>query len=38
VVMQGNLVVRGYIERHNNPPVRNYIAMHGPNMGKPPLW
>lgn len=26
---QGNLVVRGYIERYNNPPILNFISMHG---------
>lgn len=30
---QGNLVVRGYIERYNNPPVFNFISMHGPLAG-----
>lgn len=30
---QGNLVVRGYIERYNNPPVMNFISMHGPLAG-----
>ena len=30
---QGNLVVRGYIERYNNPPVKNFISMHGPLAG-----
>lgn len=30
---QGNLVIRGYIERYNNPPVKNFISMHGPLAG-----
>jgi palmitoyl-protein thioesterase len=30
---QGNLVIRGYIERYNNPPVFNFISMHGPMSG-----
>mmetsp|Transcript_29837 Transcript_29837/g.40994 ORF Transcript_29837/g.40994 Transcript_29837/m.40994 type:complete len:374 (-) Transcript_29837:308-1429(-) len=30
---QGNLVIRGYIERYNNPPVLNFISMHGPLAG-----
>lgn len=30
---QGNLVIRGYIERYNTPPVLNFISMHGPLAG-----
>jgi len=30
---QGNLVIRGYIERYNSPPVFNFISMHGPLAG-----
>lgn len=30
---QGNSVIRGYIERYNEPPVRNYLAIHGTVMG-----
>lgn len=30
---QGNSVIRGYIERYNNPPVRNYLSIHGTVMG-----
>lgn len=30
---QGNSVIRGYIERYNNPPVRNYLSVHGTVMG-----
>jgi len=30
---QGNLVIRGYIERYNNPPCLNFISMHGPLAG-----
>jgi len=30
---QGNSVIRGYIHRYNDPPVRNYLAIHGTVMG-----
>ena len=30
---QGNLIIRGYIERYNNPPIMNFISMHGPLAG-----
>jgi len=30
---QGNSVIRGYIQRYNNPPVRNYLSIHGTVMG-----
>ncbi len=30
---QGNLVIRGYIEKYNDPPVFNFISMHGPLAG-----
>ncbi|KAJ1427676.1 putative palmitoyl-protein thioesterase 1 [Ochromonadaceae sp. CCMP2298] len=30
---QGNLVIRGYIEKYNSPPVFNFISMHGPLAG-----
>jgi len=30
---QGNTVIRGYIHRYNNPPVKNFISMHGVMMG-----
>lgn len=30
---QGNLLIRGYIHRFNNPPVRNFVSMHGVMMG-----
>lgn len=30
---QGNSVIRGYIHRYNNPPVRNYLSIHGTVMG-----
>lgn len=30
---QGNSVIRGYIQRYNNPPVRNYLSVHGTVMG-----
>jgi hypothetical protein len=32
-VLQGNLVIRGYIERYNNPPVFNFVSFHGPLAG-----
>jgi palmitoyl-protein thioesterase len=28
-----NQVIRGYIERYNDPPVLNFISMHGPLAG-----
>lgn len=30
---QGNILIRGYIEKYNNPPVFNFISMHGPLSG-----
>jgi len=30
---QGNLVIRGYIHRYNDPPVRAFVSVHGPQMG-----
>ncbi|ETV65943.1 hypothetical protein H257_17486 [Aphanomyces astaci] len=30
---QGNLVIRGYVERYNNPPVQSFISIHGPLAG-----
>ncbi|OQR97632.1 palmitoyl-protein thioesterase 1 [Achlya hypogyna] len=30
---QGNLLIRGYIERFNDPPVKNFISVHGPLAG-----
>lgn len=30
---QGNLIIRGYIERYNSPPVLNFVSVHGPMMG-----
>eukprot|EP00406_Dinophysis_acuminata_P069287 CAMPEP_0179276626 /NCGR_PEP_ID=MMETSP0797-20121207/34677_1 /TAXON_ID=47934 /ORGANISM="Dinophysis acuminata, Strain DAEP01" /LENGTH=364 /DNA_ID=CAMNT_0020985193 /DNA_START=25 /DNA_END=1119 /DNA_ORIENTATION=- len=30
---QGNTVIRGYIHRYNDPPVRSFISMHGVMMG-----
>jgi len=29
----GNLVIRGYIEKYNSPPVKTFISLHGPMMG-----
>jgi len=31
---QGNLIIRAYIEKYNDPPVESFISMHGPMMGK----
>ena len=31
---QGNLIIRGYIHKYNSPPVKNFISMHGPMMGR----
>mmetsp|Transcript_35200 Transcript_35200/g.74942 ORF Transcript_35200/g.74942 Transcript_35200/m.74942 type:complete len:355 (+) Transcript_35200:56-1120(+) len=30
---QGNSVIRGYIHRYNQPPVRSFVSMHGTLMG-----
>ncbi|OQS04807.1 palmitoyl-protein thioesterase 1 [Thraustotheca clavata] len=30
---QGNLLIRAYVERYNDPPVRNFISVHGPLAG-----
>lgn len=30
---QGNLWLRGYVEKYNSPPVKNWIAVNGPFMG-----
>lgn len=30
---QGNLIIRGYIEKYNNPPVFNWVSVHGPLAG-----
>jgi len=30
---QGNLIIRGYIERYNKPPVHTFVSMHGPLAG-----
>jgi len=30
---QGNLIIRGYIEKYNSPPVFNWISVHGPLVG-----
>lgn len=27
---QGNLLCRGYIHKYNNPPVKNFLSIHGP--------
>jgi len=32
-ISQGNLVIRAYIERYNDPPVLNYVSMVGPQNG-----
>merc|ERR1712226_455910 len=31
--MGGNTVIRGYIHRYNNPPVKSFVSMHGVMMG-----
>merc|ERR1712032_1071767 len=30
---QGNTLIRGYIHRYNDPPVKAFVSMHGPMMG-----
>lgn len=30
---QGNLLIRAYIERYNDPPVANFVSFHGPLAG-----
>jgi len=30
---QGNAIIRGYIQKYNKPPVRNYLSIHGVDMG-----
>jgi palmitoyl-protein thioesterase len=30
---QGNTVIRGYIHRYNDPPVKSFVSMHGVMMG-----
>eukprot|EP00299_Pterocystis_sp_00344_P012299 c5880_g1_i1.p1 GENE.c5880_g1_i1~~c5880_g1_i1.p1 ORF type:complete len:358 (-),score=95.29 c5880_g1_i1:19-1065(-) len=30
---QGALIIRGYIEKYNDPPVQNFISIHGPLVG-----
>jgi len=30
---QGCLTIRGYIEKYNSPPVKNFISVHGPMQG-----
>merc|ERR1719265_2245947 len=30
---QGNAVIRGYIHKYNNPPVKNFVSVHGVLMG-----
>jgi palmitoyl-protein thioesterase len=30
---QGNSLIRGYVERYNNPPVHNWVSVHGTVMG-----
>ncbi|TYZ62318.1 hypothetical protein PybrP1_009482 [[Pythium] brassicae (nom. inval.)] len=30
---QGNLLIRGYIQRYNKPPVANFVSFHGPLAG-----
>lgn len=30
---QGNLVIRGYIQKYNNPPVKTFVSVCGPMDG-----
>ena len=30
---QGNLVIRAYVHRYNDPPVLNFLSVHGPHAG-----
>eukprot|EP00995_Heteronema_vittatum_P007074 NODE_2207_length_818_cov_280.642393_g1545_i0.p1 GENE.NODE_2207_length_818_cov_280.642393_g1545_i0~~NODE_2207_length_818_cov_280.642393_g1545_i0.p1 ORF type:complete len:231 (+),score=109.11 NODE_2207_length_818_cov_280.642393_g1545_i0:29-694(+) len=30
---QGNLIIRGYAQKYNDPPLGNWISVHGPLMG-----
>jgi len=30
---QGGLIIRGYVEKYNNPPVHVFISIHGPFVG-----
>jgi len=30
---QGNIILRGYMQKYNDPPVNNFISVHGPLMG-----
>ena len=30
---QGSLIIRGYLEKYNDPPIFNWISVHGPLMG-----
>jgi len=30
---QGNLIIRAYIQRYNDPPVLSFISVHGPHAG-----
>jgi palmitoyl-protein thioesterase len=30
---QGNLVIRGYVEKYNNPPVKTFVSICGPHSG-----
>jgi palmitoyl-protein thioesterase len=30
---QGNLIIRGYVQRYNAPPVNRFLSMHGPMVG-----
>ena len=31
---QGNLLIRAYIQKYNDPPVKNYISICGPHNGE----
>lgn len=32
-ISQGSLITRGYIEKYNNPPVKKFFSIHGPQNG-----
>eukprot|EP00667_Euglena_gracilis_P016435 EG_transcript_17203 len=32
-ISQGALIIRGYVQRYNSPPVFNFLSMHGPMAG-----
>eukprot|EP00668_Euglena_longa_P000240 GGOE01000326.1.p1 GENE.GGOE01000326.1~~GGOE01000326.1.p1 ORF type:complete len:302 (+),score=92.45 GGOE01000326.1:136-906(+) len=32
-ISQGSLIIRGYVQRYNSPPVVNFLSIHGPMAG-----